>query len=532
MQGFTDSLRTLQAIRKGRSPPLLHHKKPPDKMIKDILQNNENIQPAGRQMEMLRKHFPACFNADGAFDIERFRAEISTHTDVVQEGYELKFLGKSYAKLLASTDTTTIIQPDEVHNALPENANSRNIYISGDNLDGLKHLLKSYYGRIKCIYIDPPYNTGSDGFVYTDNFNFTREALQDKLNVSEDEAARILDLTKRGSASHSAWLMFLYSRLLLARDLLADDGVIFISIDDNEQANLKLLCDDVFGEENFVNQFAWISNITGRQISGYGSAKTYENILAYAKDVAEITEFSVDIDFAKRNMPDAYKGFKRDIKTDEYGEFAIGDTLYNHNRMFNEETRRNLVFSIFYNPKSGDIITGNIGENKGSDYVELLPHKNNDGIHKYHAWRWSRSKIENEKHNLIVLPHGKKGYEIHTKSRGFQTTLLKDIITNISNGDSEVKELFGGTKVFDYPKSVNLLQLLLSSQLTENSIILDFFSGSGTTAHAVLQLNAIDGGGRQFITIQLPELLNSDNQSQNAPFDYLKKSTYPPPSII
>ena len=173
---------------------------------------------------------------------------------MVQEGYELKFLGKSYAKLLASTETTTVIQPNEAHNSLPENASSENIYISGDNLDGLKHLLKSYNGAIKCIYIDPPYNTGSDGFVYAENFNYTKDTLQEKLSVSEEEAERILDLTKRGSASHSAWLMFMYSRLLLARDLLKDDGVIFISIDDNEQANLKLLCDDVFGEENLIAQ--------------------------------------------------------------------------------------------------------------------------------------------------------------------------------------------------------------------------------------------------------------------------------------
>lgn len=221
-------------------------------MIKDSIQQNENTTPNSRQLAVLKEHFPACFKTDGSFDVERFKAEIANTTNVVQEGYELKFLGKSYAKLLASTETTTVIQPNEAHNSLPENASSENIYISGDNLDGLKHLLKSYNGAIKCIYIDPPYNTGSDGFVYADNFNYTKDTLQEKLSVSEEEAERILDLTKRGSASHSAWLMFMYSRLLLARDLLKDDGVIFISIDDNEQANLKLLCDDVFGEENWI----------------------------------------------------------------------------------------------------------------------------------------------------------------------------------------------------------------------------------------------------------------------------------------
>lgn len=221
-------------------------------MIKDIINSNETILPNDKQMEALKGNFPACFKADGSFDIERFKEYLSDKLTISNEGYELKFLGKNYARLLASVDTTTVIVPDEEHNNKPENKESENVYISGDNLDGLKQLLKSYANKVKCIYIDPPYNTGSDGFVYNDNFNFTSEELSTKLSIDEEQAQRILDLTKRGSASHSAWLMFMYPRLLLARDLLKEDGVIFISIDDNEQSNLKLLCDDVFGEENFV----------------------------------------------------------------------------------------------------------------------------------------------------------------------------------------------------------------------------------------------------------------------------------------
>jgi adenine specific DNA methylase Mod len=208
-------------------------------------------------MAVLKENFPSCFRADGSFDIERFKEFLSDKIAVTGEGYELKFLGKNYARLLASIDTTTVVVPDEEHNSKPENMNSENIYISGDNLDALKHLLKSYSRKVKMIYIDPPYNTGTDGFVYNDNFKFTVEELSEKLSISEEQAQRILDLTKRGSASHSAWLMFMYSRLLLARDLLTTDGVIFISIDDNEQSNLKLLCDEVFGEQNFVEQIIW-----------------------------------------------------------------------------------------------------------------------------------------------------------------------------------------------------------------------------------------------------------------------------------
>lgn len=223
-------------------------------MIKDIMTTNETVTINKKQMQVLREHFPACFR-DGEFDFERFKEYLGDSLTVNNEGYELRFLGKNYARLLASTDTTTVVVPDEEHNAKPENANSQNVYISGDNLDGLKHLLKSYSKGVKCIYIDPPYNTGSDGFVYNDTFNFTVEDLVSKLSVSEEQATRILNLTKKGSASHSAWLMFMYPRLLLARDLLDKDGVIFISIDDNEYHNCKLLCDDLFGEENFIANF-------------------------------------------------------------------------------------------------------------------------------------------------------------------------------------------------------------------------------------------------------------------------------------
>lgn len=150
-------------------------------MIKDIMTANELVTPNQKEINVLKENFPSCFNADGTFDIVRFSEFLKDKVDISHEGYELKFLGKNYAKMLASLDTETVILPDEAHNSLPENVNSENVYISGDNLDGLKHLLKSYAGKIKCIYIDPPYNTGSDGFVYNDKFNFTVEYLVEQL---------------------------------------------------------------------------------------------------------------------------------------------------------------------------------------------------------------------------------------------------------------------------------------------------------------------------------------------------------------
>ncbi len=171
-----------------------------------------------------------------------------------KESYSLNWLGKSYARLLANENPRTLIKADATHNALSQNANSQNLLIKGDNLEVLKHLMGAYSEQVKMIYIDPPYNTGGDGFVYADDRKFTIEQLSQLAGIDEDEAKRILEFTKAKSNSHSAWLTFMYPRLYIARQLLRDDGVIFISIDDNEQAQLKVLCDEVFGEENFVAQ--------------------------------------------------------------------------------------------------------------------------------------------------------------------------------------------------------------------------------------------------------------------------------------
>ena len=265
---------------------------------------------------------------------------------------------------------------------------------------------------------------------------------------------------------------------------------------------------------NYVNTFAWVNNLTRRQISGKGAAKTWESILVYAKNIANISTFSINIPFAKKNMPSSYIGLNKDIRTDKYGSFAVGDTLYNHNRKFNEETRPNLVFSIFYNPNTQEIKSGEIGESLAG-FIEILPHSNGDGVHKYHAWRWSRQKVDTESYNLIVLPTNKNGYEIYTRIREFETTTLKDVITNISNGDSEVQKLFDNHKYFDYPKSVALM-LSLISFTNKSALILDFFSGSATTAHAVMQLNAEDGGNRKFIMVQLPEKTDEKSEAYKA----------------
>lgn len=493
-------------------------------MIKDAIQQNENITPNNKQLAVLREHFAACFKADGSFDIERFKAELTYSTNIVQEGYELKFLGKSYAKLLASTETTTVIQPNENHNSLPENANSENIYISGDNLDGLKHLLKSYNEQIKCIYIDPPYNTGSDGFIYFDNFNYNKETLQEKLSVSEEEAERILNLTKRGSASHSAWLMFMFSRLLLARDLLKDDGVIFISIDDNEQANLKLLCDDVFGEENLIAQIVIQSNKRGQTYKQL--AKTHEYLLVYVRSESSI-------------INELKKEISGSTKTDDVGDFSERE-LRNRNPKYGRFNRPNLFYPIYINPS---IIDANgyspTSLEKSSGYsIEVLP-LNSEGSES--CWRWGTKKfLKNSEANTMlsnvvgrIKTTGEYGiYEKYRKGTYKAKTIWFDDIEIVDDEENDEDEIWdetgviteqGSTElrkyemgdVFDFPKPTYLLKKVLSLGSDLDSVCLDFFSGSGSFAEAVLSLNS-SYGSRKFISIQLPENLDNKLASTSA----------------
>ena len=434
--------------------------------------------------------------------------------DVVDgdECYEFTWVGKKAAIVEANKPIRKTLRP------CPEESKNwdttENLYIEGDNLEVLKLLQEAYLGKVKMIYIDPPYNTGND-FIYADDFMRSQEEENEQMGMYDEDENRLCKNTDSNGRFHSDWCSMMYSRLMLARNLLAEDGIVFVSIDDNEVQNLRKICDEVFGAHNYLNQFAWVSNITGRQISGCGAAKTWESVLVYCKMLSCSYSMNVNISFAKEKMPDAYKGFNKDIRTDSRGQFAVGDTLYNHNRMFNEETRPNLVFSIFYNPNTEEITTGNIGEVKPG-FVELPPHPNGDGTHKYHAWRWSKQKIANESYDLIVLKTSKGGYEIYTRIREFNNTLLKDIITNISNGDAEVQKLFDGKKFFDYPKSVDLLKTFIGSIPYDDALVLDFFSGSATTAHAVMRLNAEDGGHRKFIMVQLPEKCDENSEAYKA----------------
>lgn len=482
----------------------------------------ETPDPTQENVEKLLALFPECATevkqhgkVTRGVNFDILQQLITPYKTEGDEAYEFTWVGKREAIVEANRPIRKTLRP--VAEKSKDWQKTENLYIEGDNLEALKLLREAYLGQVKMIYIDPPYNTGND-FIYNDSFKMSEKELTEGMGLFDEEGnKRFTENSVTNPRFHSDWCSMIYARLLVAKNLLAEDGLLFISIDDNEQYNLKKICDEVFGCDNFINQIAWVSNITGRQIAGYGVAKTWETVLVYGKNAMQTSSLTVSIKYAKEKMPDAYKGFSKEIHSDEHGEFTVGDTLYNHNRKFNEETRRNLVFSIFYNPQTGEIQTGNIGEAK-EGFVEIKPHPNGDGVHKYHAWRWSKPKIQAESYNLVVMKVN-KGYEIYTKIRDFNRTTLKDIITNIKNGDSELRKLFGDKRYFDFPKSVDLLKTLLSSTEEKDSLVLDFFSGSATTAHAVMQMNAEDGGHRRFIMVQLPEKTDEKSEAKKAGFD-------------
>lgn len=476
-------------------------------MIKDILNANENITAGTTAVNKLKAVLPQCFDKDGNLYFDKLKELLRDEVSFADENYGLNFLGKSYARLLQAMETDTVITPDEEHNKQPQNADSENIYITGDNLDALKHLLKSYENKIKCIYIDPPYNTGSDGFVYNDRFTFTKETLAQKLSISEETAERILELTNSGSASHSAWLTFMYPRLLLARDLLTEDGVIFISIDDNEQANLKLLCDDVFGEQNFIGEITVVANPRGRDYGGI--ARMHDYILAYRSSEKTVINL---------------------IK-DENGEFTMFDELggfelrelRNRNIKFNRENRPNLYYPFFINdanPDENGLYEISLEVHDG--WRELYPLES-QGVQT--VWRWGKERSnKNLNVNIMAKPMRNGSFMIvekYREARKMARSVWWDKDSNTEKGTLLVKQIFCDEKVFDYPKPKELIEKLceMGMNFDKEEIILDFFSGSATTAHAVMQLNAEDGGNRKFILVQLPEATKEGSEARQAGYE-------------
>lgn len=484
-------------------------------MLKDIIKTNENIKPNSREIEKLKIDFPQFFDGDGEFLIDRFE-EILKQSDIAlsKEGYELKFLGKSYARYLSSTKTETFIAPHVEENAKEENKDSENLYIIGDNLDALKHLLGSYAGKIKCIYIDPPYNTGSDGFIYPDNFSFDAKKLADTIGIEEEEAERIINL--KGKSSHSAWLTFMYPRLILARELLSNDGAIFISIDDNEQANLKLMCDEVFGEENFVVTFSRVTKKGGK--SSEATAKNHDYVLTYLKNYD-----NSDL----RGVFHNDEGYcNKDDYFDERGFYKLNQTL--------DYDSLGYVASLDY-PIEIDGETFYAG---GSKENYTLRHNGEHGRADWGwRWRWSKDLYDfGLKNGFIKIKRGGQRPRIYTKTyqnakiekvnNEYKVIIYKrtkplstlEFTENIYSNDNATKgiDTILGKGIFEYTKPIQLIQKLMDIANSSGETIMDFFSGSATTAHAVMQLNAEDGGNRKYILVQIPEQIKEDKPAYKA----------------
>jgi adenine-specific DNA-methyltransferase len=453
--------------------------------------------------------------SDGKIDVEVLRELLASDVTETNERFGLFWPGRKRALRVAQSSTSATLKPSVTSSKDWET--TKNLTIEGDNLEVLKILQKHYHAQVKVIYIDPPYNTGKD-FVYPDNFKEGLESYLEWSRQVNEDGKKLSSNTDSEGRYHSNWLNMMYPRLKLARNLLTHDGVIFLSIDDNEYDNLKKLCDLVFGESNYLNTFVWVSNLKGRQISSNGAAGTKEYILAYARRADEANEFRASGTRLKSLMPNVYKGFNYTAQSDEYGPYVIKNELYNSNSAFNEITRPNLVFDIYYNPADGEVKTSPVSdEHRFDGFIKIPPKQNNNGTNKYHAFRWSTRKVESESHNLSFV-EGPGGWKVFTKVRDIDSTSLKDLVMDITTneGSSDIEKLGLDPKWFDYPKPVNLVKLLIEAASDKDSIVLDFFAGSGTTAHAVIQMNTEDGGQRRFISVQLPEPLSEDHPGRAA----------------
>ncbi|GAA9459094.1 hypothetical protein BTM443_06800 [Helicobacter pylori] len=466
-----------------------------------------------KNLEVFNRYFPGCLSVENdgklTLDAGRLKALLGDFSEIKEEGYGLDFVGKKIALNQAFKKNNKILKP------LNEST-SKHILIKGDNLDALKILRQSYSEKIKMIYIDPPYNTKNDGFIYSDDFSQSNEEILKTLDYSKEKLDYITNLF--GSKCHSGWLSFMYPRLLLAKDLLKQDGVIFISIDDNECAQLKLLCDEIFDERNFLSSLTWLKG--NAQNDAQYFQNNYENILVYAKHVEVLS----------LNRMASKKEVKVFCENDKYYYEGAGLSMGGGNGG-SLENRPNLGYTFYYNPltknikpimdydredakKHTDIYKDNIDLiEKG--YIPIRPPKMGVGNGR---WKWALEKSLNEL-DRILIKKVKNGYSVLRKewvnknqvkqneNGEFYAILDKssparNVIENIGggNGTKEVNDLFN-QKIFNNPKPTKLISRLIELSTNEGDIILDFFAGSGTTAHAVLESNKSDyqklseGGG-------------------------------------
>jgi len=425
-------------------------------------------------LAFLKEHYPSVIK-DNEINLQELKAIAGLPIDEKVNGYGLNFVGRNFARAKYAQKTDKELR---LNTEMSKNIDTtQNLVLKGDNLDCLK-ILKNYYsGKIKCIYIDPPYNTDSDEFVYPDKFDKEELKVLGLAYLSEDDIAR-MDFSFKTKKSHNGWLSFMYPRLLLARDLLSDDGVIFISIDDNEQANLKLLCDEIFGEENFVANFVWESKYTVSNDAKWISGQ-HEYVLCYAK---KINNFSI----GRLNRTDKQNKSYRNPDNDPRGPWKATPL---HAKSGTEKSRYEITFDngiIWSCPQ------GRYPRYSKETLLELykegvLYFNKNGGV--------DRKTYLSEVSAKGVVP----GSIMYYKAVGH------------THGNNEELAKLVGKGIFDNPKGTKLIKYLAKiANLTFSDIILDFFAGSGTTGHAVMELNKEDGGNLKFILVQIDEPIKED----------------------
>ena len=440
-------------------------------------------------IEKIAKLFPNCItegkDENGKLtrlvDFDLLKQELSK--DIIEgndERYTLNWAGKKQAILTANSPINATLRPCREDSV--DFDNTKNLYIEGDNLDVLKLLRETYLGKVKMIYIDPPYNTGND-FVYEDDFATSAEDYLQASKSYDEQGNRMFQNNESNGRFHSDWLSMMYSRLKLAKDLLTDDGAIFISIDDNEQANLKRISDEIFGEHNFIANMVWKSKSGGaNDVSTI--ATDSENILVYSKN---LINYKTNLD-KHAEVTTAYN------LIDEFGRRYSLDRLDKQSLGYHES----LDFPI-------------IGPD-GKTYI--VEHKNPNN--KVARWRWGKETVK-ERYDELVF----KFPYVYTKNYEKDGIIPRNLLVEerfgrSRTGKTEFADLFNKIAYFSFPKPTKLIKYLVEIATQKQDIVLDFFSGSATTAHAVMQLNAEDGGNRKFIMVQLPELCDEKSEAYKA----------------
>ena len=468
--------------------------------------------PLKERLEALQALIPEAF-AEGKIDWEKLKATLGEEMNFSNERYVLNWAGKSDAfRIMQQPSVATLVPCKEESVSFDT---TENIFIEGENMEVLKVLQKSYFGKVKMIYIDPPYNTGNDSFVYPDKFSETKEEYQKRVGDKDAEGYMMRDgmfqkNSRENGQYHSNWLNMMMPRLYLAKSLLCDDGVIFISIDDNEVHNLRLLMNEIFGEENFVAQIIIQNNPRGRQSDRF-FATAHEYLLCYAKQIEECVLRGMQLSDEQKAE---YKF------SDEQGAYRLLG-LRQRGVASLRTDRPDMFFPIYVNTN-----TLEISIEEQNDWECVIP-KKSDG--REGRWMWGKQKCINDIKFLVAKKIVKRNeYDIFVKDYLLKydsqerTRKLKSIWDNkeLNNqvGTQEVKQLLNG-EYMSFPKSSAFIKQICALLLEDDSIILDFFAGSGTTAHAVMQLNKEDGGHRKFICVQLPERCDEKSEAYKAGYN-------------